>query len=111
MTALRKRSIKIRVSDSEFEELTARKQGGQLASWMRDFCLGAVKKRPGKYPTVDPKLTRQLAGIGNNLNQLARKLNTRDDFDRLPMYQVLSALRNIEAQIEEIGRQHDSEIQ
>jgi len=34
------------------------------------------KKKPKRrYENVDPKLLRQIGAIGNNLNQIARKLN------------------------------------
>ncbi|MDA4775531.1 MobC family plasmid mobilization relaxosome protein, partial [Enterobacter hormaechei] len=31
--------------------------------------------RSSRLPSIDPVLLRQLAGMGNNLNQIARKIN------------------------------------
>ncbi|MGK3550339.1 plasmid mobilization relaxosome protein MobC, partial [Escherichia coli] len=39
-------------------------------------CLGEPVARSGKLPTLAPPLLRQLAAIGNNLNQTARKVNS-----------------------------------
>ena len=72
----RLRSIKIRVSDAELERLRELCPKAQLAEWMREQCLGVVQpQRRTPAPTVDPALLRQLAGMGNNLNQIARKIN------------------------------------
>jgi len=40
--------------------------------------------RPRKVPTADPELVRQIAAIGNNLNQIARRINRGDKFDVVP---------------------------
>ena len=72
----RLRSIKIRVSDAELERLREICPKAQLAEWMREQCLGVVQpQRRTPAPTVDPALLRQLAGMGNNLNQIARFLH------------------------------------
>ncbi|WP_139788775.1 plasmid mobilization relaxosome protein MobC, partial [Klebsiella variicola] len=41
----------------------------------RETCLGEKQTKQSKVIEVDPKLLRQLAGIGNNLNQIARLVN------------------------------------
>ena len=45
---------------------------------------------------ADPDLIREIARIGNNLNQIARRCNSGDRFN------VLAELRIIEKQLEEI---------
>ena len=82
---MRNKSIKIRVTNSEHEQLLMRANGNQLASWMRLVCLD--QKVPRSFPPVDPNLLFQIAQIGNNLNQIARKLNTLE----------LSSLEKVEA--------------
>ncbi|WP_419789799.1 plasmid mobilization relaxosome protein MobC, partial [Shewanella xiamenensis] len=42
---------------------------------MRERCLGSSAKRAPPAPSVAPELLRQLAGMGNNLNQIARVVN------------------------------------
>lgn len=73
----RDQSIKIRVTRDEKERLQQRMIGGELARWMRETCLGSALKTPVDVPPVDPELLRQLAGIGNNLNQIARRVNAQ----------------------------------
>ncbi|WP_268916250.1 MobC family plasmid mobilization relaxosome protein, partial [Aeromonas caviae] len=43
-------------------------------------CAAAGEQPPSSArastpPTIDPALLRQVAGIGNNLNQIARRIN------------------------------------
>lgn len=71
----RKKEIKIRLTEAEFEALQSRRTKN-LAGWMRDLALGAVPIRQ-----ADPKLVRQVAKIGNNLNQIARYVNTERHVD------------------------------
>ena len=56
--------------------------------------------RPKKVPTADPELVRQVAAIGNNLNQIARRLNSGDKFDVVPH------LVAIEDQLEQLLNAH-----
>jgi hypothetical protein len=44
-----------------------------------------VRKEPKReYTKVDPDLVFQLSAIGNNLNQIARRLNQKEKLDILP---------------------------
>ena len=63
------------VTDDEHRRLLERCQGKQLAAWMRQVCLDERPARIGRLPTLSPALLRQLAGMGNNLNQIARWVN------------------------------------
>ncbi len=59
------------------------------------------KKEPiRKYNNVNPELIRQLAAIGNNLNQIARRVNQKEKFDVIPH------LVSIESQIEKLLDAH-----
>lgn len=109
MTDKRVKTIKIRVSQEEFDTLKWRSTKSQLATWMRDTCLNYEQGemiRQSKKPTpVDPSLLRQLARLGNNLNQIARRVNSKDwaTIDRL---HVVAALAGIERELEELRAQH-----
>lgn len=64
-----------------------------LSSYAR-FCLN---KGPSlsRIVRVDPVLVRQLAAIGNNLNQIARRVNVSLTLkDRFMLEQVLEAIRH-----------------
>lgn len=84
-TEKRTKEIKIRLTDSEHKSLLEMAQDQQLATFIREYCLSAdsehfakiAKKNREKINrlSVSPELLRQLAGIGNNVNQVARVLN------------------------------------
>ncbi|MFL7013724.1 MobC family plasmid mobilization relaxosome protein [Enterovibrio norvegicus] len=48
-----------------------------------------------RYPKYDPALLRQLSGMGNNLNQIARAINSQDwkPVDRVQIVAALSGLQ------------------
>ena len=100
----RTKEIKIRLTDEEHQKLQELKIG-DLAGWMRDVCLNKKTKRRNPPPTVEPALLRQLAAIGNNLNQLARNANTGNT-DAL---QLLVGLDSIEQQLKKLRADHDSQ--
>lgn len=90
----REKKISIRVSDTEKLDLLARCEGSELAAWMRETCLAATPKRQPKYPEIEPQLLKQLSGIGNNLNQIARGLNSKH-FKPVDSVKVISALQSM----------------
>ena len=68
--------------------------------------LGAeLPQRRTTLPTIDPALLRQLAGIGNNLNQIARKVNVAG-MTPLERVQLLAALTAIGRELEGVRRDH-----
>lgn len=85
MNKKRTESVKIRMFPEEKEELKKLAEPFPLAEWMRTVCLGQpVKRRRKELPKIDPKLLRQLSGIGNNVNQIARQLNSLSQgFDKV----------------------------
>jgi len=65
-----------------------------LSRLIKDFLDGQdlpkvapIKKR--KIPKADQDLIRQVAAIGNNLNQIARKVNRGEDLDLLILLQSI----------------------
>ena len=95
----RTKHIKIRITDDEHERLKALCPKARLAEWMRETCLQETVHQPkAPHPPVDPALLRQLAGISNNLNQVARRINAKEwgPIDRL---QIVAALAAIERQL------------
>lgn len=105
----REKIIKVRVSAEELATLQMHCTRGELARWMRETCLNPGQsdlvedlKGPSK---VDPELLRQLASIGNNLNQIARRVNTAEwgPVDRVA---IIAALGAIERQLAEVRALH-----
>ena len=85
---LRKRAIKISVRLNEQEHEHLKKQaaisGYPMEPFIRALIMG-VNLRP-RPPDEYAEIRRQLAAIGNNINQLARKANagfaSRDEITR-----------------------------
>lgn len=93
MKELRTKSIKIRLTETELAQLKERQVGGELATWMREVCLGEKKRKMIK--TADPELLRQLAKIGGNLNQIAKHMNTfSDQVEQIKIYGLLAEIQN-----------------
>lgn len=91
----REKIIKIRATDDEYSALMERSPKPRLAEWMREYCLGAKVPRANQVPNVDPALLRQLSGMGNNLNQIARAIHSQDwkPVDRVKIIAALSSLQ------------------
>lgn len=102
----RTKKISIRVTDDEKKDLLARCDHMELAKWMRETCLNKNVSRKPKYPVIDPLLLRQLAGIGNNLNQIARHLNSKD-FNPVERVKVLSTLQSMEQSLALLTEQNE----
>lgn len=99
----RTRFLGVRVSEEEYKQLKERCGGRQLAAWMRQVCLDERPRRSTRLPSIDPALLRQLAGIGNNLNQVARKING-GVWSGADSVQIVSALMVIERDLKELRR-------
>lgn len=106
----RTKSVKIRLFESELQELNELKVGNELATWMRETCLNKKTKRRNPPLNIDPGLLRQLAGIGNNLNQLARQANS-ESMSALDSILIIRYLKVIHLSLEKIRNDYVSEIQ
>lgn len=97
----RSKMLTMWVNEDEHRRLLARCDGKQLAAWMRQTCLNEKPARAGKLPSLSPALLRQLAGMGNNLNQIAKRIHTSgtSGHDRV---QVVAALMAIDAGLERL---------
>lgn len=99
--AKRKREIiiKIRVFQEEVDSMKKKIPNTPLAEWMRQTCLDESKSI--SCSIVDPALIRQLAMIGNNLNQIARVMN-REQWAVIDRVAVTVSLGGIEEQLMEL---------
>ncbi len=98
----RTKSIKIFVTEEEHKILMDKKNKFHLAAWMREFCLDADSTKTTKVvPDVDPKLLRQLAGLGTNLNQIAKVVN-QSKGEAIEKINVLTQLVAIEQNLTEL---------
>ena len=77
MTEKRTKSIRIRVTPEEHELFSEKSGDLSISEWIRGLATGATALKKRRIPKIDPAALRQLAGIGNNLNQIARIVNQR----------------------------------
>jgi hypothetical protein len=115
MKIMRKKEIKIRLTPEEHQALIERCPKAQLAEWMREHCLGVEPPKARDVPPVDPAFLRQFAGVGNNLNQIARRVNSVNSnqwgpADRVHIITHLAAIeRELHALLDCVtGSQNDS---
>ena len=104
----RTKEIKIRLTEEEHQALLNRCTKASLATWMREICLSEKQTKQSKVIEVDPKLLRQLAGIGNNLNQIARLVNQHQhkQDSTLDRITIVTALASIERELQRLNNDH-----
>lgn len=105
--AKREETVKIRMTEAEKNRLkeTARREHTTLARLIRQAVLAEAEKlaqndRPRTVHQIvvhaaDPALVREIARIGNNINQIARTLNTLNKQDALTRSAVLESLTTL----------------
>lgn len=76
-------SIQFRVNKVEFEYLKelVEASGLERGHYIRREILKSEPVIKRKMPEVNQKTYIQLSSLGNNLNQVAKKLNSNNDFD------------------------------
>ena len=104
--AKRTRVAKIRFTDSEYQQVQLLADGRPLATYLRELGLNqSPPSKPRKAPPpVDPVLQRQLVGVGNNMNQIARRANQLGA--TVEVVEVIAQLISIEKSLEAIRYAH-----
>ena len=102
----RTKEIKIRLTETEHQRLLERCDRTHLAEWLRQLGLGEHTSRKRRIPDVAPELLRQVSGIGNNLNQIARRLNQSYSLTPSDRVSLLSILNSLDRQLGELLEQH-----
>ena len=97
----RSKKLEIRLTESEAEKLAERFGAERLSTVIRDFLLTA--ELPRRSRKADPETLRELARIGNNLNQIARSLNATKG-KALDKIEVLRSLAELRESLEAIPR-------
>lgn len=90
----------VRMAPDEWERISARAKecGWTTSRYIRETALGAVPKARPRL--VEMEAVRQLARVGNNLNQLAHVANINDEIEReqelsVVLEEVLAAIRRL----------------
>lgn len=101
----RNKVVVVRLTDDEhgtLESLSSR-SGLALGAFMRAAAFGDSGPRAQRRPPADHQALRQILGhcgrIGNNLNQIARQLNTTGDLDLRELQEALTAYLDIRTAI------------
>ena len=102
----RTKEIKIRLTETEHQLLLERCDRTHLAEWLRHLGLGEHTSRKRRVPSVAPELLRQVSGIGNNLNQIARRLNQLDGLNPTERVSLLAVLNSLDRNLGELLEQH-----
>ena len=104
----RQKEIKIRLTEEEHQAFLDRCTKASLASWIREICLNEKKTKQSRVVEVNPQLLRQLAGIGNNLNQIARLVNQHQhkQDSTLDRITIVTALASIERELQRLNDDH-----
>lgn len=98
-------TVTVRLTRDERDTLKALSSRAGLATgaFMRAAAFGDAGPRARRRPPVDHKALRQLLGecgrIGNNINQIARRLNMDDSFDLPELQAALAAYLEIRTAI------------
>ena len=100
-TLKRTKYIGIRLTEAEHEQLLERSMSPRLAKWIREHCLAAAVPDAHRVLRIDPALLRQLAGLGNNVNQIARAVNS-EQWNPIERVEVLARLSAIQRDLERL---------
>ena len=103
----RSRSITVWLTDDEYKILHDKKTQSRIGAWVRDTCLG-VESKKRKYKPVEPALLRELASIGNNVNQIAKHTNIEALGSGVDNVRLLIELSLIREQLNELLNRYDS---
>lgn len=109
----RDKIIAFRCFDEEFNAIVAKadKSGLSRGAFMRAAGLGDAGPRAQRRPPADHKVLRQLLGeagrIGNNVNQIARSINSGDAADFPEVREAIRAINEIRnAILDALGKSH-----
>lgn len=102
---LRDKKVQIRMSADEKALILERAQGADISTFLRDLGLGHKPKIPEKKPRVvihsaDPELVREVAKIGNNINQIAKHLNLTKELDVNAFTEILKIKADLDAELD-----------
>ena len=97
------------MSAEEKAQILERAQGVDISTFLRELGLGHDPKVPEQKAKViihaaDPKLVREVAKIGNNVNQIAKHLNLTKELDRTAFTEILKVKADLDAELERVRR-------
>lgn len=99
-------SIQFRVNKAEFEYLKSlvEASGLERGHYIRKEILNSKPVIKRKMPEVNQKTYIQLSSLGNNLNQVAKKLNSNNDFDNIKVSETNFLIKQVSKRLLEIQK-------
>lgn len=102
-----KKQISFRVSETEYLNLerSAKALNISVPAFVKKKAQGARLVTPKIDPQDSKEIARQLASLGNNINQLTKKVHTMDFVDQRAQEAITADLRRALNGLGEIWRQ------
>ena len=101
---------KIRWTHAEHEQAISLCPERSLAPWLRELALAAGRpSRKIRSAKADPILLLQISKIGNNFNQVARRLNVRKDLTQSERTRLFHNLADIQADLRVIALRQEKD--
>ncbi|TLV18373.1 plasmid mobilization relaxosome protein MobC [Klebsiella indica] len=99
-------SIQFRVNKAEFEYLKSlvEASGLERGHYIRKEILNSKPVIKRKMPELNQKTYIQLSSLGNNLNQVAKKLNSNNDFDNIKVSETNFLIKQVSKRLLEIQK-------
>lgn len=103
----RDKHIQIRLSVDEKADIESRAGDLDTSTFLRQLALKQPTPQPNPKPTIvihsaDPELVRHVAWIGNNMNQIAKHLNSGNSVDKSVLLQLIEIQSALDTELERI---------
>ena len=104
---IRDRYIQIRLTEAEFNDIKARAGELGTSTFLRRLALSQKIEQPKKKAkkiihVADPELVRHVAWIGNNINQIAKRLNLGSHVDNEVLMTLVKIQADLDAELQRI---------
>lgn len=109
---LREKRLNIRFSDTEFALIESKADGMSLARYARAILTtGKVSRRQRDFPTIDPRLMREITSMGKNVNQLVRYIHTEANAKRpIDSLNLALALERFSNELADLKQQYQVQV-
>lgn len=92
------KQIKTNIPEEDYKKIQekAKAAGMKLSGYLKSVLMeNNLMTKPKKFKQADPNLLYELNRLGNNLNQIAKKVNINKEID----FSIFEKLENIEKEI------------
>jgi len=96
------KQVKVNFTLDDYTNLSAlsKAENISIAQFIRNKLKVKIDNAPSKKTTVtykktNPKLLYQLNKIGNNLNQIAKKLNSKNQYDSRAIFEIYNQVMSL----------------